>query len=293
MKSKHWLVPVGILLNALLLAAFCIHGGLFRTSEIATIEPTRTVQNTDTPTPTPTASTVLRETIPTLTLAAVIETGNQIPEQSDDGNAYNGYWWYSEGWVPGLVTFDTQFLRIPDVVMGSALFYAPEMAEAQMTYRGLLFNDSYSGMVAIQFCSEIGHTVWLQRPGHDWEGPFIVMDCSRRNDLYGQIMFRDQVVEVDFDTAVRWGLARYGGQQNNGRWSTLNGRLDGVLVSSRDPKDFNGVIIDLSVWFLQNVRYATASENRYQIQNYEPPLSDCIEQCLPKWKINGEWVSFP
>jgi hypothetical protein len=100
-------------------------------------------------------------------------------------------------------------------------------------------------------------------------------------------------VEVDFDTAVRWGLARYGGQQNDGRWSTLNGRLDGVLVSSRDPKDFNGIIIDLSVWFLQYVTYAEVSENHHQVQNYEPPLSDCIDQCFPRWNINGEWVLFP
>jgi hypothetical protein len=217
----------------------------------------------------------------------------------DDGNTYNGYWWYGEGWVPGLPTFDAQFLRLPPVSIGSAVFYAPEVMDANVEYRGLSM-DGYVGAVAVPFCSEIGHSVWLQRPGHDWEGPFLVADCSRRNDLYGHIEFRDQVVEVDFDTAVAWGLARYGGSQNGGRWSMLTGRLDCVLLSTVPPTQYDGNIVDLSVWFLQHVTYAERSENRRQIQNYLPPGTLSTElgvdnrgSSLPLWLINGRWVMFP
>jgi hypothetical protein len=98
---------------------------------------------------------------------------------------YNGYWWAGEGWVPGLITFDTQFLRIPALAVGSAVFYAPQMMDANIKYRGLPYDKKYyAGGVALSFCSEIGHSVWLKRIDNEWEGPFFVADFSRRNDLY-------------------------------------------------------------------------------------------------------------
>lgn len=252
-------------------------------SEESTSEWTRTL--TATPTPIPTITPV-----PVLQRPLWVQVDPLVP---DDGNTYNGYWWNAEGWVPGLVTFDTQFLRLPTVSMGAAVFYAPGVMEANVEYRGLSM-AGMCGAVAVEFCSEIGHTVWLLRPGEDeldgWEGPFMVADCSRRNDLFEQIMFRDQVVEVDFDTAVRWGLARYGGSQHEGRWSTLTGRLNGVLVSTIPPRQYyDGVITDLSMWFLQKVEFARPSENRRQIENYRPPT----DGGLPGWLINGTWTVFP
>lgn len=218
----------------------------------------------------------------------------------DDGNNYNGYWW-SDGWVPGLATFETQFLRIPQTTIGSAVFYAPGMMEANIEYRGLLCPECVGG-VAVPFCSEIGHKVWLLRPGSDineWDGPFIVADCSRRNDLYGHIVYRDQVVEVDFETAVEWGMARYGGTEHEGRWSTLTGRLDGIVMSTVEPSQYDGNITDLTVWFLKHVEYARPSENRRQIENYIPPQS-YIEEIgvenpndFPLWLINDKWILFP
>jgi hypothetical protein len=243
-----------------------------------TVTPNPTVTRTPIATPAPTLASTL----------ASPDLGNQIPEAVDDRNAYNGYFWYGEGWVPGLPTFETQFLRMPDVSTGSAVFYAPDAMEAQVEYRGL-FVDGMVGAVAVPFCSEIGHSVWLQRPGRDWEGPFLVADCTRRNDLYGVIEFRDQVVEVDFNTAVAWGMARYGGAQNGGRWSALTGRMDAVLLSKIIPEQWDGVIIDLSVWTLQNIRYAEITENRYQVQNYKPPQK---EGGLPSWLLNGTWTVF-
>jgi hypothetical protein len=254
---------------------------------------------TPSPTSAPTVTVTPQPTLlPTATLTPVpdLQRPVWVPEDRsipDDGNAYNGYWWW-DGWVPGLVTFETQFLRLPPVSLGSAVFYGPGVMAAQVEYRGLSM-DGMVGGVAVQFCSQIGHSVWLLRPGqdelHGWEGPYIVADCSRRNDLFGQILYRDQVVEVDFETAVRWGLARYGGDQNGGRWSTIRARLDGVLVSTEDPgTHYNGQIIDLSTWFVDQVEFADQNENRRQVQNYEPPATG---GGLPSWLINGTWTTYP
>jgi hypothetical protein len=77
--------------------------------------------------------TAVPSVVPTQTPTKVpIDEGTIIPELGDDGNAYNGYWWNNEGWVPGLITFETQFLRIPDVVIGSAVFYAPDVSDSRV-----------------------------------------------------------------------------------------------------------------------------------------------------------------
>lgn len=246
----------------------------------------------------PTATAILTTVTPTRVSP---QTGMAVPQElvPDDGNAYNGYWWLGEGWVPGLITFSSQFLRMPTVSVGAATFYAPQAMEAQVEYRGLIYDKTkYVGAVAVAFCSELGHDVWLKRPGSNtWEGPFLVADCGRRNDIYGMVEFRDQVVEVDFDTAVLWGMARYGGKQNGGRWSTLTGRLDMVLVSKVPPEQFDGAIVDQSVWFLQNVQFAKPSENSQCIMNYIPPFGtwyNITAGNLPMWLLCDKgWTIFP
>lgn len=301
-----------VLVAGLLLLIILLGSGIQQAQfSIAPHETVITAMPIATPPPTPepsaTPTPVLYENssgdVNTKPLSSM-DVGNPTPDIDimGDGNIYNGYWWYGEGWVPGLPTFEAQFLRLPPVSIGSAVFYAPGVMEANVKYRGLVYDrNKYIGAVAVPFCSEIGHDVWLKRPSTDyWEGPYLVADCSRRNDLYGHIEFRDQVVEVDFDTAVAWGLARYGGTQNDGRWSSLTGRLDCVLLSKVPPDQFDGIIVDLSVWFLQHVTFADRSENRRQVQNYLPPGTLSIElgidnrgSSLPIWLINNQWVTFP
>ena len=214
----------------------------------------------------------------------------------NDGNVYNGFFWYGS-WVPGYPTFETQFLRMPDVSVGSAVIYPPGVMLANAQYRGLSITG-FAGEIAVPFCSEIGHTVWLKRPGHDWEGPFLVADCTKRGDLYGVIEFRDQVVEIDFDTAVRWGMAKYISYKDS-TWTMLGGRMDGVILSKIPPTEIKTQPIDLSVWFLQNVNYASQKENRNQVENYIAPNTNNVaigvdnsNNPYPLWMINKKWVVF-
>jgi len=175
----------------------------------------------------------------------------------DDRNSLNGYWWYGF-WVPGLVSYETQITPTPIEVVGGAVFYAPEVMEATAAYRGLSL-DGYVGAVSALTCANIGMSVWIKRSDAPWEGPFLVVDCSRRNDLYAQVNYLGMVVEVDFNTWVRWGLGRYGGNDNGGRWTAFKQRIDNVIVSKYPPESaylLNPV--DIKDWFNRIVTFANS-----------------------------------
>ena len=166
-----------------------------------------------------------------------------------DDDPYNGYWWWGGGWIPGIPTLDTYFRQTPTVMIGDAVFYAPQVMAATAELRGLSLSG-YVGGVSGLFPSDIGTTVWLQRPGHEWEGPFLVVDCARLSDLYGVVVHRNEVIEVDFDTAVRWGMAMYGGPGNDGRWTALQWRIQDVKVSKYPPAHADREAVNLEQWFL-------------------------------------------
>jgi hypothetical protein len=64
--------------------------------------------------------------------------------------------------------------------------------------------DGYVGAVALMSCGHLGESVWI---GHDgiFEGPFLVADCPQRGDQLPVIVYRQEAVEVDWETHVRWG----------------------------------------------------------------------------------------
>lgn len=175
--------------------------------------------------------------------------------QCDDNYSINGYWWFGY-WVPGLISFETQLMPTPPVVMGTATFYAPEVMEATANIRDLSL-DGYIGGVSTLVAGNIGMKVWLKRPDSVWEGPFLVVDCSRRNDIYGHVNYMGLAVEVDFDTAVRWGMARYGGPDNDGRWTAIKPRIDNVIVSKYPPEYVNSnKIVPIESWFNSAATFA-------------------------------------
>lgn len=301
-KQLFYIVICQVLVITLM---FFMMGKIIRDNEVGTIIPKISYIYNDAeiiePEETPLMIRTVENTASLIPKVTPLDIGNPVPDIVDDGFMYNGYWWGSEGWIPGLVTYETQFLRLPKVSVGSAVFYAPQAMEANVEARGLPWKDTYVGSVAVEFCSEIGHTVWLKRPNSkEWEGEFLVADCSRRNDLYGHIIYRDQVVEVDFETAVRWGIAKYTTTNDKG-WMALTNRLDGVLVSTVPPEEYDGNIVDLSVWFLNNVRYAEYTEIDL-LKNYLPPAYDGTikgglgfknpSDLLPMWLLGGEWIIF-
>jgi len=144
---------------------------------------------------------------------------------------YDGYCWHNYP-VPGLPSYATQYSIQPVLVTGKAMFYAPFVMEATANWREMSLDD-YLGGVALMTCGSLGEPVWLRRPDHDWEGPYRVVDCARRNDLYGLIVYWNDSVEVDWKTARRWGMVS--GTWEN--WIVNEWMIRDVLTSRINPAD--------------------------------------------------------
>jgi len=196
-----------------------------------TLPPTEVlVVATTTVSPMPVIATTTPRPTMTVTLAPPTLTPT-VPQ--DDGYSWHGHW------IPGIVSYETQHLSMPDVVVGIADSYAPGVMETVAINTGRSYGSEYIGAVALILCTDIGDTVWLRRPGGDFEGPYYVMDCARPIDIYGMIVYSGIVVEVDYNTAVRWGVFV----------------VPGVVVSKLPPGQVNREPVNFRSWFLNNVTF--------------------------------------
>jgi len=218
------------------------------------------------------------ETLKTLALAflllillalltvAVGEAGGCYPEYDspdcDDNWPINGYWWHDhEVWVPGYISIETWFAPAPDHFGGRVVYYAQGIMEATARWRGLSL-DGYVDGVALMSPADIGHKVWIKFDGL-WEGPFLVVDCARRGDMYPVIMHREEAVEVGWETAQRW---------------NLEPPYPDVEVSKMKPRAGEGVV--LSEWYEDVVEF---TDSMGPWIYFRPPN---------EWRINGEWMTF-
>lgn len=195
--------------------------------------------------------------------------------ECDNNNVIDGYWWRGS-WIPGLPTYESQFLELPDLFSGIAVFYGPNVMEGTAEYRGLSL-DNYLGGVALPTCSGIGSPVWIKRIEKEWEGPYLVVDCAQRNDLYGVAVIRAEAVEVDFNTAVRWGMAE---QYLDYSWGILKWNED-VIVSKYPPNCILGDPVNLKEWIEPRIEYSPWVNNLSII--YNPPST---------WRVDGDWKTF-
>ena len=150
----------------------------------------------------------------------------------------DGYFWLGKYWIPGIVSYKTLHLSMPDLVIGVAVSYAPGVMERVAKNTGRSY-EGYIGAVALELCSDVGKSVWLKRPGYDFEGPFLVIDCAKPEDLYGNVVYEGIAVEVDYNTAVRWGT-----------FVTI-----GTVVSKLPPDQITGEPRDFRLWFLRYVEF--------------------------------------
>ncbi len=101
------------------------------------------------------------------------------------------------------------------VIDGWATRYGLEVME-QVAVNRLLISDiadydifleaqGLAGMVALNRAGDLWRRVWLEGP-KGIEGPFLVVDCARALD-YPQRLADSRVVEVDWPTSRRWGMA--------------------------------------------------------------------------------------
>jgi hypothetical protein len=110
--------------------------------------------------------------------------------------------------------------------MGLATYYAPGMMRYVYDYRvqrGQLPScPECVGAVALLRAGDIGRKVWLQPPGGELAGPFLVVDCARTEDVQ-PLLDRNWVVDVSYELGQTW---------------ALNAPLDGVIVWA-DPAEGN------------------------------------------------------
>ncbi len=101
--------------------------------------------------------------------------------------------------------------RTPLPQTGLATFYAPGLMEYVDGYRSGLNQlpdcPECVGRVALLRAGDIGRKVWLQPPGGEPVGPFLVVDCARRQDV-APLVARDWAVDVSYELGQLWGMTR-------------------------------------------------------------------------------------
>ena len=114
--------------------------------------------------------------------------------------------------------------RTPLPEMGLATYYSPGLMDWVLNYRQVHGEvpdcPECVGSVAMLRAGDIGRKVWLQPPGGELAGPFLVVDCAHTDDV-AALVERNWVIDVSFDLGQLWGMNR---------------PLDGVVVWA-DPAE--------------------------------------------------------
>jgi hypothetical protein len=97
----------------------------------------------------------------------------------------------------------------PLPVSGLAMYYAPNVMDSVAAYRERVNKieqcEECIGQVALLRAGDIGRQVWIQVGDQAVEGPFQVLDVAGRHHI-PDLLRRNWVVDVDYDTALRWGM---------------------------------------------------------------------------------------
>jgi hypothetical protein len=95
--------------------------------------------------------------------------------------------------------------------MGLATFYSAGTMDWVWNYRRTRNEvrdcPECVGAVALLRAGDIGRKVWLQPPGGELAGPFMVVDCARTEDV-GPLVDRNWVVDVSYEVGQLWGMTR-------------------------------------------------------------------------------------
>jgi len=226
--------------------------------------------------------------------------GNQTPEPITininggyayglNANKYDGYYNEFHTWIPGVVKAESQFLIMPDLVIGE-VWGGGGIGIHSFGDEGIVDN------IVLPFCSEIGNYVWAKREGRDWEGPFRVIDCAARYDIYNVVVNRNEVAEVLFKTAEKWHMIVVNGcAEGKCSFGWNMRRIENVMISKVNPEclgDIEPVV--LSDWFMDRVQYFETKEEGMQWEQDNPSgvLTKNING-IPQWRFDGEWITFP
>lgn len=95
----------------------------------------------------------------------------------------------------------------PLPIQGLAMYYNPgvmdRVLQRQIGWGHVTECYECIGRVALLREGDMDRRIWLQRPGHEVEGPFWVVDQAAEHDVPGLVR-RNWAVDVDYETAMRW-----------------------------------------------------------------------------------------
>lgn len=104
------------------------------------------------------------------------------------------------------------------LMIGIASQYAPGVMERTIAVRQQGHTaytvpsdlSRYDGFIAMESCSQLGNEYYLRPVGTEkWE-LFLVVDCSGHNSTSNWMKRNNIIVEVDYNTAKRWGTVGRG-----------------------------------------------------------------------------------
>lgn len=177
--------------------------------------------------------------------------------------------------VPGRISSETWWTPAPQHGYGKAVWYAPYLMNATAEWRGMSL-EGFEGGVAMMSPADIGQVVWLKRPGSTleggaWEGPFLVVDVSASMHMWTTITQIGEIVEVDFQTAQRWGMV-----EGNVNGYSINEYMirDVEVYKGLHPPFEESVAVDYVEWYKSVLSWGDGSYARWstddiEIFNYE------------------------
>lgn len=238
MKSLDEPLPILLLVLSIALGA-CSVAPIEASTATPTVPPTPTAAATATPLPPP----------PTTTPAPTLGP-------CEDEDPYNG-WLYHGTCIPGLVTEEFWLSPNPNHFIGNATYYDKGVMESVLETRGMSMDDYY-GAVALMHCGDIGKSVYIKKgTNHEWEGPYLVADCSGYDHLYFNVVEAGLAVEVDWETSRRW---------------NMQGGIAGVHVCKNYP--YCGYASTLRAWFLHFVEWEDPEVVPTSIPEYVLPVQN-------------------
>jgi hypothetical protein len=189
---------------------------------------------------------------------------------------------YMEGFeLPGWVTNDTWYREMPQYTVGRAVWYAPHLMNSTALMRDMDL-EGFAGGIATNSAGMMGKVAWLKRPNHSWEGPFLIVDVGQRNHAYHQAINVKSIVEVDFETALRWGITS--GSTSSYRINKWFEPDVEMWVGLQPPPAGIGNPTNYEKWYAANAEFCDGLPNRrWKLEDWM--ITDYDEYAS---RLNGE-----
>lgn len=189
---------------------------------------------------------------------------------------------YCDHWgnrVPFYINNDSWMIGMPEHVSGKMAFYGIYSMDATARFRGIDYEEMGCPMGGISLMSpiDIGQLAYI-KVDNEWYGPFCVVDCAKRGDMYSIVVYRDEVVEVNFEFAETLGMVERRGDSYIVReWYKY---AEVYVPSANHPLQFpTRSPINFDEYWLERAK---------SINHYESP----VFQVEGGWKVKGEDIYY-